>query len=70
MGIITNYYHAQPCRSMAASRTPVAEALPIPDRYPAFPLAATSSVDLLLCLVTSIHGMKRSDRTENECVEQ
>ena len=52
-----NYYHAQPCRSMAASRTPVAEALPIPDRYPAFPLAATSSVDLLLCLVTSIHGM-------------
>ena len=52
-----NFYHAQPCRSMAAGQRPIAESLPIPSRYPTFPLAAKTSVDLLLCLVTSIYGM-------------
>ena len=52
-----NFYHAQPCQSMAARQPPIAQAVPIPDRYPTFPLAAESCVDLLLCLVTSIYGM-------------
>ena len=51
-----NYYHAQPCRSMITHQS-LAEALPVPERYPTFPIAADSSVELLLCLVTSIHGM-------------
>lgn len=60
-----NYYHAQPCRSMADRRAPIAEALAIPDRHPTFPLAANSSVELLLCLVTSIYGMSGLNRLKS-----
>ena len=35
----------------------VADALEVPERYPAWPLPAASSLELLLCLVVSIHGM-------------
>ena len=53
-----DYYHAQPCRSMVyRDRSQVVHSLPISVRYPTFPLAAKSSLDLLLCLVTSIYGM-------------
>ena len=38
-------------------RAPVAGALEVPERYPAWPLPAASSLELLLCLVVSIHGM-------------
>ena len=38
-------------------RAPVADALEVPERYPAWPLPAASSLELLLCLVVSIHGM-------------
>ena len=52
-----NYYHAQPCRSMVTHQDSFSEALPVSQRYPTFPIAADSSIELLLCLVTSIHGM-------------
>ena len=60
-----NYYHAQPCRSMAARQKPIEEALAIPDRHPTFPVAAKSSVELLLCLVTSIYGMRGLNRLKS-----
>ena len=50
-----DYYHAQPCRSMGD--TDIVCALPISPRVPTFPLAAQSSLKLLLCLVTSVYGM-------------
>ena len=50
-----NYYHAQPCRSMGSCE--IAEAIPIPERNPTFPLKANSAVDLLLCVVVSLRGM-------------
>lgn len=52
-----NYYHSQPCRTMGDDQ-PICRALKIPERNPTWPLPATSSLDLLLCLVLSIHGMK------------
>lgn len=51
-----NYYHSQPCRSMG-NREPISGALEMPERNPTWPLPATSSLELLLCLVLSIHGM-------------
>ena len=51
-----NYYHAQPCRSIGG-RNEIAYALPISTRNPTFPLAAKSSLELLLCLVISVYGM-------------
>lgn len=50
-----DYYHAQPCRSMGIGSC-IEYALPISERNPTFPLAAQSSLELLLCLVTSIYG--------------
>ena len=51
-----SYYHSQLCSSMG-DRASVADALDVPERYPAWPLPAASSLELLLCLVVSIHGM-------------
>ncbi len=51
-----DYYHAQPCQSMG-NREVVAHAVPVSTRYPTFPLAATSSLELLLCFFVSIYGM-------------
>lgn len=51
-----NYYHAQPCQSIGG-REKVVSALPISPRNPTFPLAAKSSLELLLCLVMSVYGM-------------
>ena len=51
-----DYYHAQPCQSMGGDED-VRCALPISPRVPTFPLAAQSSLALLLCLVTSVYGM-------------
>ena len=51
-----SYYHSQLCSTMG-DRAPVAGALEVPERYPAWPLPAASSLELLLCLVVSVHGM-------------
>ena len=51
-----DYYHAQPCQSMG-NREVVAHAVPVSTRYPTFPLAATSSLELLLCFFVSIYAM-------------
>lgn len=51
-----NYYHSQPCRTMGDGQS-ICRALEVPERNPTWPLPATSSLDLLLCLVLSIHGM-------------
>ena len=51
-----SYYHSQPCTTMG-DRSRIPGALQVPERYPAFPLPASSSLELLLCLVLSIHGM-------------
>ena len=53
-----NYYHAQPCRSMGVDDMPAIPALPISDRNPTWPLAAESALELLLCLVVSVYGMR------------
>ena len=52
-----NYFHSQPCRTMA-DRKRITGALKMPERNPTWPLPATSSLELLLCLVLSVHGMK------------
>ena len=62
-----NYYHSQPCRTMGDDR-PVAGALELPERNPTWPLPATSSLELLLCLVLSIHGMAGLRKMEEEFV--
>ena len=51
-----NYYHSQPCLTMGDGK-PIVQALKVPERNPTLPLPAKSSLDLLLCLVLSIHGM-------------
>ena len=52
-----NYYHSQPCRTMGWEGEPTYDAVPVPTRNPTWPLPARSALDLLLCLVVSIHGM-------------
>ena len=52
-----SYYHSQPCNTMGWERRPVHGAIGVPERNPTWPLPAESSLDLLLCLVVSIHGM-------------
>ena len=59
-----NYYHSQPCRTMGWEGDPTYRAMEMPQRNPTWPLAASSSLDLLLCLVVSIHGMKGLRRLE------
>ena len=51
-----SYYHSQLCTTMG-DKSRIACALQVPERYPAWPLPAASSLELLLCLVVSIHGM-------------
>ncbi len=53
-----NYYHVQPCRTIGPKDNVISQALPISQRNPTWPLPADSSLDLLLCLVTSLYGMK------------
>lgn len=57
-----NYYHAQPCRSMGRKDDEIESALPISNRMPTWPVAATSALELLLCLVTAIYGMDGTRR--------
>lgn len=52
-----NYFHSQPCQSIGSREDPIPEALDVPERNPTLPLAANSALELLLCLVVSIHGM-------------
>ncbi|MDE0422431.1 MAG: hypothetical protein OXK76_16325 [Gammaproteobacteria bacterium] len=52
-----NYYHSQPCRAMGRRKDVVTGALPVPVGNPTWPLAAASALELLLCIVASIHGM-------------
>ena len=51
-----SYYHSQLCSTMG-DKSRIAGALQVPERCPALPLPASSSLELLLCLVVSIHGM-------------
>ncbi|CAO3417860.1 hypothetical protein [Azospirillum doebereinerae] len=53
-----NYYHAQPCRSMGRKDDEIDVALPVSNRIPTWPIAAAGALELLLCLVTSLYGMK------------
>ncbi len=57
------FYHAQPSHSLRTRsgqyELPVADAR-IPDGRPAFPLDAADEVDLLLCLLLSIYGLKEA----------
>jgi hypothetical protein len=53
-----NFYHAQPCRSMGAKDDPIEHALPISNRDPTWPIAAENALELLLCLVTALYGMR------------
>ena len=53
-----NYFPSQPCRAMGKRTDVVRGALPIPVGNPTWPLAARSALELLLCLVASIHGMQ------------
>jgi len=53
-----NYYHAQPCRSMGRKDDEIEIALPVSNRMPTWPIAADGPLELLLCLVTAIYGMK------------
>lgn len=52
-----NFYHSQPCRGMGKKEDALEHALPISHHVPTWPLAAKSSLELLLCLVTSTYGM-------------
>ena len=58
IGINHNYYHVQPCQSLGPKHNVILQALPISQRNPTWPLPADSSLDLLLCLVTSLYGMR------------
>lgn len=51
-----SYFHCQMCRTIGDGK-PIPGALEVPERSPAWPLWATSSLELLLCLVLSIYGM-------------
>lgn len=58
-----NYFHSQPCRTMGDDK-PIAGALKVPVRNPTWPLPATSSLELLICLVLSVHGMAGLSKLE------
>ena len=57
-----NYFHSQPCQAIGSREDPIPEALAVPERNPTLPLAASSALELLLCLVVSIHGMNGLSR--------
>ena len=61
-----NYFHAQPCRSMGDRDLPVVQALPITERNPTWPLAASTALELLLCLVASTYGRRGLDWLASE----
>lgn len=56
-GDLHNYYHSQPCKVLGRREGEIKGALPIPISAPTWPLAATSAVELLLCVVLSVRGM-------------
>jgi len=58
IGCNHNYYHVQPCRNLGNRDQEIPGALQISDRYPTWPLAAESALELLLCLIVSLYGMK------------
>ena len=64
-----NYYHSQPCQSMGGRREIVPGALAVPERNPTWPLAATSALELLLCLVVSLHGMNGLSQMKSDMMK-
>jgi hypothetical protein len=64
-----NFYHAQPCRSMGDKDDLIDHAIPISHRDPTWPIAAGSALELLLCLVTSLYGMKGLVDLQNRVLE-
>ena len=65
-----NYYHSQPCRSMGWEGSAVHGAMAVPERNPTWPLPACTSLDLLLCLAVSIHGMRGLTRLKRRIDNQ
>lgn len=61
-----NYFHAQPCRNMGGREAPVVHALPVGERNPTWPLAAASALELLLCLFTSLYGLRGLAELESD----
>ncbi|MCY3859276.1 MAG: hypothetical protein OXG25_10275 [Gammaproteobacteria bacterium] len=58
IGCNHNYFHSQPCKNLGNRADEIEGALRVSERYPSWPLAAKSALDLLLCVVTSLHGME------------
>ena len=70
-----NYYHSQPCQTMGSRDEVIPGALAVPERNPTWPLVAKSALELLLCLVVSIHGMNglsqlKSDMMKDAAIRQ
>ena len=53
-----NYFHVQPSQNLGYKDTKILKPINVPTRNPTVPLTANSALDLLLCLVVSLYGMK------------
>jgi hypothetical protein len=56
-----NYYHAQPSASYGRHGLAIGGANPLSIRLPAFPLDATTRVELLLATLMSIYGRRQTE---------
>ena len=54
---------------MGAKDDPIDHALPVSQRDPTWPLAAKTALELLLCLVTSLYGMKGVVALQDKALE-
>ena len=64
-----NYFHVQPCRSMGAKDKPVVQALPVTEKNPTWPLTASTALELLLCVVMSLYGLRGLAKLQEEIEE-
>ena len=64
-----NYYHSQPCQTMGSRDEVIPGALAVPERNPTWPLVAKSALELLLCLVVSIHGMNGLSQMKSDMMK-
>lgn len=64
-----NFYHAQPCRSMGRKDDEVEVALPVSSRMPTWPIAASSALELLLCLLAALYGLEGLRKVRNKLYE-
>lgn len=62
-----NYYHCQPCLNFGTKDDPpVSHAIERSTYDPTWPIAASNSVELLLCLVLSLYGFDEFRKIEGE----